>query len=80
MALVVKNPHNNIGYVKRCGFDPWVGKILWSRKGQPTPVFLPGKLHGQRNLVGYSAWGCKELDGTEHKHRLSMAADQHKTK
>jgi len=33
---------------KRCGFDPWVGKIPCSRKWQPTPVFLPGKSHGQR--------------------------------
>ena len=39
---------------RRCGFNPWVGKILWSRKWQPTPVFLPGKSHGQRSLVGYS--------------------------
>ena len=35
-------------------FDPWVRKILWSRKWQPTLVFLPGKSCGQRNLVGYS--------------------------
>jgi len=32
---------------------------------QPTPVLLPGKSHGQRNLVGYSPWGCKESDTTE---------------
>ena len=32
---------------------------------QPTPVFLPGEFHGQRSLVGYSPWGCKELDTTE---------------
>ena len=44
---------------KRCGFSPWVGKIPWSRKWQPTPIFLPGKLHGQRSLVGYIAWGHK---------------------
>ena len=31
----------------------------------PTPVFLPGEFHGQRSLVGYSPWGCKELDTTE---------------
>ena len=35
---------------KRCGFDPWVGKIPWSRKWQPTPVFLPGKSYGERSL------------------------------
>ena len=37
---------------KRCGFNPWVGKIPWRRARHPTPVFLPGKSHGQRNLVG----------------------------
>ena len=39
---------------KRGGFDPWVGKIPWSRKWQTTPVFLPVKFHRQRNLAGYS--------------------------
>ena len=39
---------------KRCLLDPRIGKIPWSRKQQPTPVFLPGKSHGQRSLVGYS--------------------------
>ena len=48
------------------GLDPWVEKIPWSRKWEPTPGFLPGKSHGQRSLVGYSPWGCKELDMTEH--------------
>ena len=38
----------------RHGFDPWVRKIPWRRKWQPTSVFLPGKPHGQRSLVGYS--------------------------
>ena len=47
------------------GFDSWVGKILWSRKWQPVPVFLPGKFHGQRSLAGYSPWGRKESDATE---------------
>ena len=52
----------------RPGFDPWVGKIPWRRKWQPIPVFLPGKSHGQRSLVGYSPWGRKELDMTEQLH------------
>ena len=52
----------------RPGFDPWVRKIPWRRKSQPTPVFLPGKSHGRRSLVGYSPWGCKELDTTERLH------------
>ena len=47
------------------GFDLWVGKIPWRRKWQPTPVFWPGKSHGQRSLKGYSPWGHKEPDTTE---------------
>ena len=50
---------------KRCVFDPWVSKIPWRRKWQPTPVFFPGKFHGQRSLMGYNPWGCKELDMTD---------------
>ena len=50
--------------VGRCRFDPWVGEIPWRRKCQPTPVFLPGKFHGQRSLVGYSSRGHKESDTT----------------
>ena len=42
---------------RRLGFDPWVGKIPWSRKWQPTPVFLPERSHGQRSLAGYGPWG-----------------------
>ena len=44
---------------RRCGFDPWVRKIHWREKWQPTRVFLPGESHGQRNLAGYSRWGHK---------------------
>ena len=50
---------------RRRGFDPWVGKIPWRRKWQPTPGFLPGESHGQRSLVGYSPQRCKELDMIE---------------
>ena len=46
-------------------FDLWVRKIPWRRKWQLTPVFLPGKSHGQRSLVGYDPWGHKESDVTE---------------
>ena len=54
-------------------FDPWVGRISWRRKWQPTPVLLPGESHGQRSLVGYSPWGHKESDMTEwaRMHALS---------
>jgi len=53
------------GRLRRCGFDPWVGTITWRQKWPPSPVFLPGKSHGQRSLMGYSPWGCKESDMTE---------------
>ena len=43
----------------RHGFDPWVGKMPWRRKWQPTPVILPGKSQEQRSLAGYSPWGRK---------------------
>ena len=39
---------------RRYGFDPWVRKIPWRRKRQPTPVFLHGQSHGERSLKGYS--------------------------
>ena len=42
-------------------------KIFWRREWQPTPVFLPGKFHGQRSLVGYSPWSHKELDTTKQQ-------------
>ena len=61
VAQVVKNPP---GGLNPLGSIPWAGKIPWRREWQPTPVFLPGELHGQRNLVGYSL--CrKEPDSTE---------------
>ena len=56
---------------KRYGFDPWVRKIPWERKRHPSPVFLTGKLHGQRSVAGYSPWGAKS--GT----RLSTRRAQH---
>ena len=60
---------------KRCGFDPWVRKIPWRRKGQPTPVYFPGKSHGQRSLSGCSPWSCKESDMTEHTHTHTNSLD-----
>ena len=54
--------------------NSWLGKIPWRRKWQPTPVFLPGKFHGQRSLAGNSPWGLKETDMTE---RLSAHTHTH---
>ena len=59
---VVKNLPANAGDVGDGGFDPWVGKIPWRRKLQPTPVFLPEKSHGQRGLASYSPWGHQEFN------------------
>jgi len=63
-------PGGSDGVVSACiegdpGSIPWVRKIPWRRKWQPTLVLLPGKFHGWRSLVGYSLWGRKELDMTE---------------
>ena len=60
---------------KRHGLDPWVRKIPWRRKWQPTPVFLPGESHERRSLVGYSPRGCKESDMTE---RLTLSLSLHR--
>ena len=50
VALVVKNPPANAGYIMRQEFYPWVGKISWRRAWQPTSVFLPGESHEHRSL------------------------------
>ena len=46
---------------KRHWFDPRIGKISCRRKWQPTPIVLPGKSHGQRNLATCSPWGWKRV-------------------
>ena len=49
--------------------ETWARSLLQGEGGLAThPVFLPGKSHGQRSLVGYSPWGPKESDTTEHSH------------
>jgi len=63
---MLKLPHNSTHH-------PWVRKIPWRRKWQPTPVFLPGKSYGQRSLVGYNPQGHKESDTTEQLHSLTQS-------
>ena len=58
---------------KRSGFSPWVGKFPWSRKWQPIPVLLLGKCPGQRSLMVYSPWDCRESDNIEHTHKVCYA-------
>ena len=56
---------------KRCEFDPWVEKIPWRKKWEPSPLLLPGESDGQRSLADYSPQGHKESDMTEvTKHAL----------
>ena len=65
MAQLVKKSACSVGdYLKYRipGFDPCVRKIPWRRKWQPTIVFLHGKFHGQRSLVGCNLWGHKVSD------------------
>ena len=65
-AIQVKTLHaSQCRRQKRCGFHPWVGKIPWRRAQRSTPVFLPGKFHGQKSLSGFSPVGRKELGMTE---------------
>ena len=63
---MVKNPLASVGDTGDASSIP---KIL-RRKWQPTPVFLPGKSHGQRSLVGYCPWGCKQLDMSDRAGTL----------
>ena len=58
---MIKNSPANVAGFKRHRFNPWVGKIPWSRAWQPTPVFLSGKSHGQRSLVSYIPWGRRVI-------------------
>ena len=61
------------------GLIPWVRKILWRRKWQPTPVLLPGKSHGRRNMVGYSPWGSQR-DGHDWVTSLSLTSLEKESK
>ena len=77
-ALLVgkKNLWENCRRCKSWQFDPWAEKLPWGSKGQPTPIFVPGKFHGQRSLAGYSPWGGKELDMTE-QHQQQAQTEVH---
>ena len=62
MALVVKNL---LGNARDVSSIPGSGKCPGAGNGKSSPVFLPGKFHGQRSLVGCSSWGHKQSDMTE---------------
>ena len=60
---------------RRFRFNPWVGKKLWRRKWQPTPVFLSEKSHGQRSLVGYSPKIRTQVSDLAHMNLLHCVTD-----
>ena len=64
-ASLVAQMLKRLSAVRETWFDPWVRKIPWRSKWQPSPVLLPGKSHGWKSLVGYSPWGGEESDTTE---------------
>jgi len=66
-----KEPTCQCRRCKRCRLNPWARKFPWRRAWHPTPVFLPGKSHGQRNLAGYSL----QLDTTEATKHACMNDD-----
>ena len=63
---MVKNPPAKAGDVRDVSLVPGSGRSPRVRKWQAMPVYLPGKSHGQRSLVGYSPWDFKESDMTEY--------------
>ena len=68
-----KEPACQFRRSRRPGFDPWVGKIPWRSKWQPTAGFLPGEAHGQRSLAGYSPWGHTGVGQDAATGRTHMA-------
>ena len=68
-----KEPACQCRRFKRCGFNPWSGKIPWRRAWRPTLVFLSGKSHGQRSLAGDSPWGRKGPDTTQRLNTHNRA-------
>ena len=65
IAFQVAQMVNNLPAMQETGFDPWAGKIPWRREWLPISVFCLENPHGQRSLVGYSPWGCKESGMTD---------------
>ena len=65
---MVKNLPSNARDARHVGSIPGLRRFLWKTTWQPTLVFLPEEFHQQRIVVGYSPWGLRESDTTEHAH------------
>ena len=78
MAKVVKNLPASRGDARDMGSIPGLGRSAGGKIviRQPIPIFLPGKFHGQKSLVGYSPWDCKQLDMTEQAHAMPEVKEQ----
>ena len=79
-SLVTQTVKNLSAMQETQKFSHWVRKILWRRKWLPTPIFLPGEFHGQRNLVGCSPWGrtrLRDFSFTFHFHALEKEMATH---
>ena len=75
---MVKNPPASAG---DSGLIPGLGRFPWRREWQLTSLFLPGELHGQRSLAGYSPWNCTaELLGTHKGYTSRHLKEPVKTK
>ena len=73
LSRLLFNPPNTLScQCRRPRLNPWVGKIPWKRKWQPTPVFLPGEFHGRRSLSGHNPWGHRvgHVLVTEHSTHI----------
>ena len=64
-AFLVAQMVKNLPAMKETQFQSLDGEDPWRKEWQPTPEFLSGEFNGQRNLVGYNPWSCKQLDMTE---------------
>ena len=69
---MVKNLPANAGHAGDAGSIPGLGRSPGEGNGNPLQYSCLGKFHGQRNLAGYSPWGCRQSDTTE---RLSSIVD-----
>ena len=67
-----KEPACQCRRCKRRGVNPWVGQIPWSRKWQPSPVFLPGESHGKRSLGLQSMESQRVRHAWETEHRSTV--------
>ena len=73
---MVTHPPANARDARDPASIPGCGRFPGEGNGNPLPVFLPGKFHGERSLVGYSPWGRKELDTTEQLFHFFKARER----